>query len=159
MRERGFTLVEVMVAVAVTSILVVGVSMAAMGLSRSSERRQGAASREDRRSLALSLLHQDWRGRTRLLDPVDREVPGATVLAVDTTSDALGAESRSCSGIRWIASERGLEREERGALIRVLEGPVELEGWADGVWSRVIGEKTRAIRITVGTPSEQWILK
>ncbi len=157
--KRGFTLVEVMVAVAITATLVLGVSAATLGLTRSAEGRRGEARREERRSRVVELLKEDWRGRTRLIVPAERPPVGTSVLAFSTTSDALGAGSRAGADLRWVASERGLARQEGGRTVPLLDGPVTLEAWTGKAWTSDFRGSILALRLGFASPAEHVIVK
>ncbi len=155
---KGFTLIEVMVAVAITAVLGIAVSAAAAGLARSAEGRGKEARREERRSRGVELLSQDWRGRTRLIVPVERSPAGTSVLALATTSDALGTVGRTGSDVRWFASERGLSRREADRVWPVIEESVVLEVWTGQGWTREIQGVAKALRLTFRSPAEQVVI-
>jgi prepilin-type N-terminal cleavage/methylation domain-containing protein len=153
-REGGFTLIEVMVAVAITATLVVGVSAATLGLTRSAEGRRADARRDERRARAIELLSRDWRGRTRLIVPAERPPAGTSTLALATTSDAIGSAARSGADVRWSASDQGLWRREGGRALALLSEPVVLEAWTGQAWTRDIRGVAKALRLTFTAPAE-----
>ncbi|HEX7900571.1 MAG TPA: prepilin-type N-terminal cleavage/methylation domain-containing protein [Planctomycetota bacterium] len=155
---KGFTLIEVMVAVAITAILTLGVSAATLGLTRSAEDSREHARREERRSRAAELIAQDWRGRTRLIVPAERPPAGTSVLALATTSDAFATGARAGSDIRWIASDRGLSRREGGRIMPLLDEPVILEAWTGQAWTREIRGAAKALRLTLAEPAESIVI-
>jgi prepilin-type N-terminal cleavage/methylation domain-containing protein len=155
---KGFTLIEVMVAVAITAILTLGVSAATLGLTRSAEGSRADARREERRSRAAELLAQDWRGRLRLITPAEAPPAGTSVLALATTADAFGAGARAGSDVRWIASDRGLSRREGGRTLPLLDEPAVLEAWTGQAWTRDIRGAAKALRLTFAKPAEAVVI-
>lgn len=155
---KGFTLLEMMIAVAITAVLVVGVSTATLGLTRSAEGRREEARRQERRARAVELLSRDWRGRLRLISPAERAPAGTSILALSTSSDAIGGGARAVNDVRWSASERGLTRKEGGQELRLLEEPVALDAWTGQAWTRDIRGTVKALRITFGRPFEAVVI-
>ncbi len=146
---RGFTLVEVMVALAVSALLVTGVWAATNAAVQAADRRKTGAREEERMSRTLELLRDDWRGRTRLMKPEPPAPAGTTMLLLSTTSDSISpAGGRSSKEIRYVASEKGLLRQEGGTQILLVERPARLEVWDGATWRADTTAANGALRVS-----------
>jgi prepilin-type N-terminal cleavage/methylation domain-containing protein len=154
----GFTLVEVMVAVAIGALLILGVSAATQSTVKTSERQKADARLEEQRSRAVELLRQDWRGRVKIQRPATIPPAGVRVLLFSTTADSL-TNSRATRMVAWTASEKGLSRSEGNAETMMLAGPIALEFW-DGVsWRAEPAGSSPAIRLQLHHPEETVVLR
>ncbi|HEV3028069.1 MAG TPA: type II secretion system protein, partial [Planctomycetota bacterium] len=137
MRE-GFTLVEVLVAVAIASLLILGVSSSTQATIRMAERQQAGARAEEERTRAIELLRQDWRGRVRSVRPLLPGLPapgGLRKLVLTSTGDSITTSAgRGSFLVTYTASEKGLSRKEGGEEIVLFPEPVGLEFWDGVVW-------------------------
>ena len=142
-------LVEVMVALAVSALLVTGAWAATNAAVQASDRRKAGAREEERMSRALELLRDDWRGRTRLLKPEPPAPAGTTMLLLSTTSDSISpAAGRSTREVRYLASGKGLLRQEGGTQILLVERPARLDVWDGAAWRTDTTAAVGAIRVS-----------
>ena len=153
----GFTLVEVMVAVAVSAMLILGVSVATQATVKTADRQKSEAREGEQRARAIELLRQDWRGRTKIVKPSISPPVGTRVLILTTTSDAVASTARAGRLVAYTASEKGLYRSEGGTETLLQAGSVILEFW-DGVAWRAESGGSSAVRIVLGQPEEAVVL-
>lgn len=156
--RAGFTLVEVMVAVAVASLLILGVSAATQSTVKTADRQKREARREEERSRATELLRQDWRGRIKVLKPSPSPPAGTRVLLLVTTADSL-AGGRSTRLVTWTASEKGLARREGAIETPLLPGPLSLEFWDGAAWRSEPAGMASAVRLILQDPAETVVLR
>lgn len=154
--NRGFTLVEVMVAVAVSALLVLGVSAATQATVKTAERQKAEAIDGERRARAVELLRQDWRGRTKFAKPSMAPPAGTRVLILTTTSDAVSSTARATRMVTYTASEKGLFRGEGNSESLLLPGPVVMEFWDGSGWRADPGGSS--IRLVLQRPEETIVL-
>jgi prepilin-type N-terminal cleavage/methylation domain-containing protein len=152
----GFTLVEVMVAVAISALLILGVSAATQATVKSAERQKSDAREGERRARAIELLRQDWRGRTRIVKPSMVPPAGTRVLILTTTSDAVSSTFRAGRLVTYTVSERGLSRSEGSSESLLLPGPVGMEFWDGAAWRSDSGGS--AVRLVLQGPEETVVL-
>jgi prepilin-type N-terminal cleavage/methylation domain-containing protein len=158
--DRGFTLVEMMIAVAISAMLVGGIYAALV----SSQRTAGALAldeaRDAARMRAVELIRSDLRARLKI-----KAEPGSgesCTMILSTTSDglALGAMKRSVEEVRYTASPKGLKRvEEQGAETELATGPVILEFWENGAWRKQSGPGPVAVRVIFSDPTERVVIR
>lgn len=154
----GFTLVEVMVAVAIGALLILGVSAATQSTVRTAERQKADARLEEQRARAVEILRQDWRGRVKILKPATTPPAGVRLLLLSTTADSL-SNYRATRLVTWTASEKGLSRGEGSVETLVIPGPVALDFW-DGVsWRSEPAGSSPAIRLQLHQPEETVVLR
>ncbi|HLY08748.1 MAG TPA: prepilin-type N-terminal cleavage/methylation domain-containing protein [Planctomycetota bacterium] len=158
--KSGFTLVEVMVAVAVASLLVLGVTASTQATLRTAERQQSDARRAEERARAVELVRQDWRGSLRAIRPPVSPPAGVRVFQLTTSADSLvPSGGRGVRLATYTASEKGLTRSEGGSEVLLIPGPVVLEYW-DGVgWRPELEGRPQAIRLQVRDPDEQILVR
>jgi len=153
--KAGFTLVEVMVAVAIASLLIVGVAASTQGTIRTAERQKSDAKSEELRARAIELFRQDWRGRVRVVKPALSPPVGVGVLAMSTTADSLAAPNdRGTRLVRYTVSEKGLSRNEGQADLSLLPGPVLIDYWDGVAWRTEFSGKHSAVRLQFQNPEE-----
>ncbi len=160
---RGFTLVEMVVAVAVSTTLVAGVYSALVSTTNTADRQQESAVVEAGRTRAIELLRGDLRGRAKLkveTVPARGGAEPGTLMVFATTSDSLGGDvlKRSVGELRYTASSEGLKRREgdgvQAAEITLAREPVVLEFWSEGLWRKSPKGEVLAIRAKFVNPSE-----
>lgn len=159
-RDAGFTLIEMVIAVAVAVLLVGGVYSAVVSSARTAERQAMDARKESVRALAIEIIKADLRGRAKVKAEPLKGGQGTVVTLLGTTADGLafGDPPRSVPEIRYIVSEQGLKcssgKKENGVGMTLLEGPVRMEFWTAGAWRTIpIGEPS-AVRVLVSDPIE-----
>jgi prepilin-type N-terminal cleavage/methylation domain-containing protein len=157
--NRGFTLVEVMVAVAISALLVLGVSAATQATVKTADRQKSEAREGEQRARAIDLLRQDWRGRTKIVKPSMTPPAGTRVLMLTTTSDAVASTSRSTRLVAYTVSEKGLSRSEGSMESLLLPGPLALEFWDGAAWRGEPGGAAPALRLVLQKPEETVVLK
>jgi prepilin-type N-terminal cleavage/methylation domain-containing protein len=158
--RKGFTLVEVMVAVAIAALLILGVSAATQSTIQTAERQKAEARQEEQRARAVELLRQDWRGRLRIVKPTITPPAGTRVLSLSTTADSVSASNARASRlVTWTASERGLSRKEADLESGILPGPVVLEFWDGVAWRAEPGGAQPALRLLLQNPEESVVLR
>jgi prepilin-type N-terminal cleavage/methylation domain-containing protein len=158
--RAGFTLVEVMVAVAVASLLIVGVTASTQATIRTAERQKSDAQAAEQRSRAVELLRQDWRGRVRLVTPALPPPVGVRMLVMTTTSDPVSATNgRGSRLVTYTASEKGLFRKEGDAELSLLNGPVQLDFWDGAAWRETPAGRRPALRLRLQNPEESVVLR
>jgi prepilin-type N-terminal cleavage/methylation domain-containing protein len=154
--KDGFTLLEVMLAAAITAALAVTTLSAASTLARSAEARGSEAKREERRARAVEILSADWRARTRL----SRALDDPKALEFGSTSESLRhADVRSTTRVRYQAGAGGLRRQESRESIPLVEEPVTLEFWDGAAWRADPKADVRALRLTFTNPSETFVIR
>jgi prepilin-type N-terminal cleavage/methylation domain-containing protein len=158
--KSGFTLIEVMVAVAVASLLIVGVSASAQSTIRTAERQMADARTAEERGRGIELLRADWRGRVKVLKPSRTPPIGTRSFVLIGTGDAICPQG-GCRGgtVTYSASEQGFWRMEQGAPLLLLKGPVLPEFWDGLSWTSELPRRTVALRLQFGDPPEIVVLK
>jgi len=158
--RAGFTLVEVMVAVAVASLLIVGVTASTQATIRTAERQKSDAQAAEQRSRAVELLRQDWRGQVRIVKPAMAPPSGVRMLLLATTSDPVStANGRGTRLVTYTASEKGLFRKEGGAELPLVTGPVQMDFWDGVAWREEPGGRQPALRLRLQNPEESVVLR
>ena len=158
--KDGFTLVEVMVAVGVASILVVGVAASAQSTIRTAERQKSDARAEEGRARGIELFRQDWRGRVRLLKPLLAPPVGTRTLHFSTTGDSIsGSGDRCVRRVTYTASEKGLSRKEGDSELLLIPGPVQLNFWDGGAWREEPRGGEPAVRLQLPNPEETVVFR
>jgi len=156
----GFTLVEVMVAVAIASLLIVGVTASTQALVRTADRQRSDARAEEGRARAAELFGQDWRGRLKAAMP--RPDPPAAVrpLVLSTTADSLRPSgARGVRLVTYVVTEKGLLRKEGDAEVLLLPGPVRMDFWDGVAWRPEPGGSRPAVRLRLEDPEEVLIFR
>jgi prepilin-type N-terminal cleavage/methylation domain-containing protein len=157
--NAGFTLVEVMVALAVSALLVLGVSAATQSTVKTAESQKAAARVDEERTRALELLRQEWRGRLKILKPLAPPPEGTQVLALSTTADSVASGARTTRQVIWIASEKGLARKEGEIESVLVQGPIALEFWDGVAWRADPVGPSSALRVLFQKPEETVVLR
>lgn len=158
--RAGFTLVEVMVAVAVASLLIVGVTASTQATIRTAERQKSDARAEEQRARAIELFRQDWRGRVRVIKPPLSPPAGTRLLMMTTTADPVATPNgRGTRLVTYTASEKGLSRKEGDAESPLLPGPVLLEFWDGVAWRSEFGGRQPAVRLQLQNPEETVVFR
>lgn len=158
--KAGFTLVEVMVAVAVASLLIVGVAASTQATIRTAERQKSDARAEEQRARGLELLRQDWRGRVRLIKPAMTPPQGVRLLMMTTSADPVSTPNgRGIRLVTYTASEKGLMRKEGDAEWSLLPGPLTLEFWDGAAWREEPGGRQPALRLKLQSPEETVVFR
>lgn len=155
----GFTLIEVLIAVAITAIIAVTVSTTAAALSRTVQSRSGESRRDERRARVVDILAHDWRGRTQVLSEPPSDSSDAVSVAFSTTTDPLASAARATPKVRYIASPEGLWREEGSSRIDLLDEPVVLEFSNGEQWRTTPAGPVFALRLTFKAPAETVVLR
>jgi prepilin-type N-terminal cleavage/methylation domain-containing protein len=156
--RAGFTLVEVMVAVAVAALLILGVSAATQSTVKTAERQKSEARQEEQRARAVELLRQDWLGRVKILKPSPAPPVGVRTLLLSTTADSL-SNQRATRLVTWTASEKGLSRSEGKGELTMLPAPVSLDFWDGVTWRSEPSPSSPAIRLILRNPEETIVLR
>jgi prepilin-type N-terminal cleavage/methylation domain-containing protein len=153
---KGFTLVEVMVAVGIAALLITGVAAVTQSTIRTIERQKSDAREQEQRARAIEILRQDWRGRVRILPS-----PAATrKLVLVTTADGLVDPSRrSIREVTYAASDKGFLRLEEGSETALIEGSVQMEFWDGLAWRSDPGAAFSVLRLLLEKPSETVVLR
>jgi prepilin-type N-terminal cleavage/methylation domain-containing protein len=158
--EGGFTLVEVLVAVGIAALLVVGVSAATQSTVRTAERQKTEARQDERRARAIELLRQDWREKTKLLKPTVSPPQGTRAFLMVTVADSIDSPTtRSGEFVTYTASEKGLSRRGSRSEASLLSDPVVLEFWDGVAWRTEPQKKTLALKLTLTGPEESVVLR
>jgi prepilin-type N-terminal cleavage/methylation domain-containing protein len=152
----GFTLVEVMVAVAISALLILGVAAATQATVKTAERQKSDAREGEQRARAIELLRQDWRGRTKIVKPSMAPPAGTRVLILTTTSDAVSSAARAIRLVTYTVSEKGLTRSEGSVESLLLPGPVGMEFWDGIAWRSEPGGSS--VRLVLQRPEETVVL-
>jgi len=159
-RSAGFTLVEVMVALAVSTLLILGVGAAARSAVRFSEAQKAEGRAQERRFRAVEILRQDWRGRLRLLASSRDLLQGGQSLNLVTTADSLLAtRERACREVVYRAGDRGLIRQERDTRWILVEEAATLEFWDGRGWNREPRGEVQALRVTFSGPAQTIVIR
>jgi prepilin-type N-terminal cleavage/methylation domain-containing protein len=156
--RQGFTLVEVMVAVAIGALLILGVSAATQATVKTAERQKADARLEEQRARAVELLRQDWRGRVKILKPATAPPAGVRRVLLSTTADSL-SNSRATRLVVWSASEKGLSRQEGNVETTILPGPVSMDFWDGVAWRPEAPGSSPAMRLQLQDPEEAVVLR
>jgi prepilin-type N-terminal cleavage/methylation domain-containing protein len=153
--KSGFTLVEVMVAVAIAALLIVGVSASTQASIRTAERQKAGSRADEVRSRTVELFREDWRGRIRIVRPSAPDPAGIRTLALSTTADSLLSQSsRSVRVVTYSASEKGLSRVEGESETPLCPGPVKLDFWNGVAWKDRPDGGILAVRLGFQDPEE-----
>jgi prepilin-type N-terminal cleavage/methylation domain-containing protein len=156
----GFTLVEVMVAVAIASLLIVGVTASTQATVRTANRQRLDARAEEGRARAAELFGQDWRGR--LTASMPRPEPPATLrpLVLSTTADSLRSSgARGARLVSYTVTEKGLFRKEGDTQVLLLPGPLRMDFWDGVAWRPEPGGGRPAVRLRLEDPEEALIFR
>jgi prepilin-type N-terminal cleavage/methylation domain-containing protein len=153
--KAGFTLVEVMVAVGVSALLIVGV----VGVTRSTvevgERQNADARRDERRSRGIEVLRQDWRERLRLLKPEKDPPAGVQQFSLMTAADGVSGDgSRRACTATITASDRGLYRKEGTSELLLIPGSVTVQFWDGASWNSDVPRQALSLRLLLRDPEE-----
>jgi prepilin-type N-terminal cleavage/methylation domain-containing protein len=158
--RAGFTLVEVMVAVAVASLLLIGVTASTQATVRTAERQKADSRTEEQRARAIELFRQDWRGRVRLAKPLILPPAGTRTLMFSTTGDSVSSSgARGTRLVTYEASEKGLLRKEDKAEVLLLPGPVQVDYWDGVAWRMEPGGQQPAVRLSLQNPEEMVVFR
>lgn len=160
MSDRGFTLIEVAIAVAISAVLVGGIYAALVSTQRTSAIQAMDAGKEASRMRAVELLKSDLRARLSM--KMAPGVEGGTALTLSTTADsvALGEMKRMLNEVRYIASEKGLKRQEgKGSELDLGTGEVAFEFWEKGAWRKSALGDPLAVRVIFATPQEALVIR
>jgi prepilin-type N-terminal cleavage/methylation domain-containing protein len=158
--RSGFTLIEVMVAIAIASLLIMGVTTSTQATLRTAERQKSDARAEEERARAIEVLRQDWRGRVRLILPMTPPPAGVRILSMTSTGDSVARPGgRGVGLVTYTASEKGLIRKEGETDLPLLPGPVQLEFWDGVAWRAEPGGKQAAVRLQLQNPEETVVIR
>ncbi len=152
-RRAGFTLIEMVIAVAVAALLVSGVYATLVATTRTAEADTKRAHAAGLRARALSILQSDLRGRTAL--KVEQSGDGAK-LVLTTTSDGLSPHEirRGLISVTYQAKEEGLLRSEPTAAgvieVLLLAEPVRFGFLEKGAWTAKPSGDVQAVLVKVG---------
>jgi|SRR5882672_2940397 len=149
-----------MVATAIGTIIILGVSAVTQSLTRTAERQKLESRSDESRARAVDLLRQDWRGR---LGSPQRK--GSLPLEewwyyFFTTADAMGSDAPA-AGIKvaWWISPKGLFRIEGKSEVMLVPGPLTLEFWNGTSWKAEPAPGTKAVRLRLMNPAETVVLR
>lgn len=156
-KDRGFTLIEVVIAVAIASSLVAAVYTALASTSRTAERQMRHARRDARRIRAIEILRADFRGRVEL------ETEGETII-LKTTADGFSPYQAARSGlVTYSVQEEGLVRTEgEGDMameVLLTKEPVEFQFWEEGMWRKTLKEEALAVRVIFLEPLDVVVIR
>lgn len=168
-RRAGFTLIEMVIAVALATMLVSGVYEVLVSTSRTADRQGMDAKGEELRMRATELMRRDLRGRMKLtVDAtlLETVAEGASSFTCSTTADSLGAgriPGRGGIEVRYAASPLGLTRQEspksgRKELV-LLQEPVRFEYWSGNLWKATGGGEVSAVRVVFLGPTEAVVIR
>lgn len=153
--RAGFTLVEVMVAVAVAALLIGGVTASIQATVRTAERQKSDARAEERRARAVELFRDEWRGRLAVGRPPIAPPAGTRAFMLSTTADSIAeAGARGIRLVTYEASENGLSRREGAAQVLLLPGLVEIDFWDGVAWRAEPDGRRSAARLHFQLPEE-----
>ena len=160
MKSRaGFTLVEVVIAMAIASSLVAAVYAALVSSTRTAERQKKDSLKGSRRMRTIEVLRADFRGR------VDLKVKGSDVICQSTADELSWGPAKRASEVRYVASEEGLVRTqgagEMMSEILLLQEPVFFEFWSEGMWRKTVSDKEEvaAVRVVFTDPLEAIVIR
>ncbi len=159
-KNEGFTLIEMMIAIGIATMLVGGIYGALVSTQRTAGMLAEDEVKDSARSRAVELLRGDFRARGSL--KVEAGAEDWCTLTLSSTSDALslGALRRSVAEIHYAASPKGLSRAEgKGSGVDLATGPVVVEFWDRGAWRKQSGDAPLAVRVTFSEPSERVVLR
>jgi prepilin-type N-terminal cleavage/methylation domain-containing protein len=159
-QDRGFTLVEVLVAVTVASLLILGVVSVTRSMVLAGTRQRSDQRASERLARTVEVVRHDWRGRTRMIRPESPAPSGTSILRLATVSDSISKGGIGAAGeVVYVASDEGLRRQEGDSTMLLYEGPVGLEFWDGATWARDAGNKVTAVRLTLGDPPESVVVR
>lgn len=172
-KSRGFTLIEMVVAIALAAAMIAAVCSATQAMSATA-RRQQAASRDDARlNRFVEILRRDWRGIVWKQGVVQdahpmREDEDTVILSFDTTTDALASNlNDQAVTVRRSSVKYSVQQvQERFQIVRtesacpgastalpllILNARPKIEWWSEGKWSREHGgqDRPKAMRLTL----------
>jgi len=156
----GFTLVEMMIAVAISAILVGGIYSALVSSQTAAAGQAQDAARDAARMRAAELLRGDLRARLKL--KMQSGPQESCTLTIATTADSLtlGEMTRATGEVRYTASPLGLKRGEgKGPETELATGPVLIEVWENGGWRREAGPSPLALRVSFSDPAERMVIR
>jgi prepilin-type N-terminal cleavage/methylation domain-containing protein len=161
----GFTLVEVVIALAISVILVTAIQAAVAGTTRHAQTDEIAGRILEHRLRTLEIMQSDLRGRMRARVETSLVDDGSSTLALSTTADTVGAPScrRGIGEVRYIAGPGGLRRVEVSSTgtseLSISSDPASFEFLSGGAWhSRGTGA-FEALRVNFGKPEESLVLR
>jgi prepilin-type N-terminal cleavage/methylation domain-containing protein len=166
--EAGFTLIELVVAIAIAAMLATGVWSTLVSTTRIAENRKADSDILMSRQRALELIRDDFRGR--VTDGRDRKLKavakdGAVALAMTTTTDGLASGgTQRTTEVSYMASGAGLKRQESGVegavVMPLLKEPVGVEFGGVHGWRREAeGDDIQALRLTFKNPDEVIVIR
>ena len=156
-RKAGFTLIEVVIAVAISASLVGAVYAALVSTTRTAHRQERDAGEDARRMRVIEILRADFRGRQEL------KVEGGSVTC-QTTSDGLSPYwiTRGTE-VSYEVSENGLLRREgegdAATEIILTQSPVVFQFLEKGIWREAGAEDPEAIRVIFDSPLEVVVIR
>jgi prepilin-type N-terminal cleavage/methylation domain-containing protein len=168
-RQCGFTLIEMVIAVALSAMLVSGVYAALVSTSNVADRQGMDAKGEEQRMRAIELMRRDLRGRVKLVVDgtlLERVAEGTSSFTCQTTADSLGAGDvlgRGGIEVRYRASPQGLTRQEspksgKKELV-LLEESVRIEYWSGNLWKASAVGEISAVRLVFAGPPETVVIR
>jgi len=156
--SSGFTLIEMMIAVAISSAIIASVYAALVSSQRAAEVQSAGAAKDGARMRAVELLKGDLRSRISL--KVEKGSEDSTKLTLTTTADSLstGETQRMIEQLIYTATPSGLKREEgKGAFVQLETGKVAFEFWENGAWRKHASPNSVAVRVGFSDP-EEWVV-
>jgi prepilin-type N-terminal cleavage/methylation domain-containing protein len=167
--RAGFTLVEMVIAVAIATMLVSGVYAALVSTSGTADRQGADAKGEELRMRAVELMRRDLRGRMKIVVDatlLETVAEGSSAFTCQTTADSLGtgqALSRGGVEVRYTASPKGITRQEspksgRKELV-LLEEPTRFEYWIGNLWKATGKGEVSAVRVIFEGPPETVVFR
>jgi len=157
--DQGFTLVEMMIAVAISAMLVGGIYAALVASQRTAGALAIDEARDAARMRAVELLRGDLRARLKFKAEPGSEESCTMILSSTSDGLSLGEMKRSVDEVRYTASPKGLKRAEgKGPETELAMGPVILEFWENGAWRKQAASGPLAVRVTFSEPPERVVI-
>ena len=158
--RRGFTLIEMAIAVAISALLVGGIYEALVSSQRTAEALGMDSGKEAARTRAVELLKADLRARLKLKVTPGKEDSAALLLSTTSDTLAVGELKRALEDIRYTASPAGLRREEgKSGPIELSTGAVAFEFWEQAAWRKQTPGDPLAIRVLFAEPEEVVVIR